>query len=70
MIRRVSSCCLAEFVLFLQPGMEFFALGDVLVGRQAAAAGQRVDRVGNDPPAGEFLDRGVERDVRPTRTRT
>ena len=30
---------LAEFVLLLQPGIELFTLGDVLVGRHPAAAG-------------------------------
>ena len=54
---------LSEFVLLFQAGIEFFALGDVLVGRQPAAAGQRVDRVGNDAAVGEFLHGGVERDI-------
>ncbi len=54
---------LAEFVLFLQPGIELFALGDVLVGRHSAAAGYRVDGVGDDPAVSEFLHRGVECDV-------
>ena len=54
---------LAEFVLFLQPGIELFALGDVLVGRHPAAARHRVDGVGDDPAVGEFLHRGVECDV-------
>src|SRR5829696_7600072 len=53
----------AEFVLLLQPGIELFALGDVLVGRHPAAAGHRVDGVGDDPAVSEFLHRGVERDV-------
>ncbi len=55
----------SELVLLLQAGMEFLALGDVLVGRHPAAAGHRVDGVGDDPSVGEFLDRGVERDVPP-----
>ena len=55
----------AEFVLFLQPGIELLALGDVLVGRHPAAAGHRIDGVGDDPAVGEFLDGGGECDIAP-----
>ncbi len=55
----------SEFKLRLQARMQFLAFGDVLMGRHPAAAGHRVDGVGDDPPVGKFLDRGVERDIPP-----
>ena len=54
---------LAQFVLSLETGVELFALGNVFVGRDPAAVGHRAHGVGDDPPVGEFLNRGVERDI-------
>ena len=56
---------LAQLILLLEAGMEFFALGDVFMGRDPAAIGQRTDGVGDDAAVGEFLDGGVERDIAP-----
>ncbi len=56
---------LAQLVLPLQAGMELLALGDVFMGCDAAAVEQRADGVGDDTSVGEFLDRGVERNVAP-----
>ena len=49
--------------MLLQPGIELFTLGDVLVGRHPAAAGHRIDGVGDDPAVSKLLHRGVECDV-------
>ena len=54
---------LAPLVFMLEPRVELFAFGNVLVGRDPAAIGQRANGVGDDPAVGEFLYRGVERDV-------
>ena len=54
---------LAAFIFLLDARVEFLAFGDVLMRRDAAAIGQRADGVGDDAAVGEFLDRGVERDV-------
>ena len=64
-MRSASSCSLPSSYCVFRRALQFFALGDVLVGRHPAAAGHRVDGVGDDAPVGEFLDRGVERDVAP-----
>ena len=60
--RSVSSCSLPSSYCFFSRALSL-ALGDVLMGRHPAAAGHRVDGVGDDPAVGEFLDRGVECDV-------
>jgi hypothetical protein len=52
-----------ELVLPLQLRVQPLALGNVLMRRDSAAIWQRADGVGDDAAVGEFLNRGVERNV-------
>ena len=47
---------LAKLALHFQARADFLPPGDVLMGGHAAAARQRVNRKGDDPAVGEFLD--------------
>ena len=54
---------LAALVFLLEARLQLLALGHVLMGRDAAAVGQRTHGVGDDAAVGEFLHGGVERDI-------
>ncbi len=53
----------AELVLNFQTDAHFLRAGDVLMSGHPAAARHRIDRIGNDPAIGEFVDGGAGNDA-------